>query len=127
VSGNTRAVLLTRTAAGRDAYGEVTYTETFTMVPAIYWPAGTFENHQAQDQITWRDTLCLPDGTDVTAIDAVIPQPLLDGTGDPVLDGDGHPQGDRFEIEGNPTPWPANPMSTWRPDFPVVLELQRQV
>lgn len=127
MSGNTTAALIQRTASSRDEYGVVVYTESATLSPAIFWPAGSFENHQAQDQITWHDTLCLPDGTDVTAIDAVIPEVLLDSDGQPILDENDEMQGDRFEIEGQPTVWPASPMSGWRADFPVVLELQRQV
>lgn len=123
---NTTAALITRTPSGTDDYGQVTYTETYTVLPGIFWPAGSSESTQGQDQVRWQNTLCVPTGTDVSAVDAVIPQVILDGQGEPVLDDDDHPQGDRFEVAGEPAAWPANPFSGWQPPFSVVLQLNRE-
>lgn len=124
-SANTTAALITRTKSGTDPYGNDVVTETFTVLQGVFWPAGSSESRQGGDQVRWHDTLCLPDGTDVSAIDAAIPQVVVDASGNPVLDGNGNPQGDRFEVTGQPTVWPAHPRTRWRPAFPVVLELDR--
>lgn len=125
-SGNTVAAVVRRTQTGTDAYNIPVYGETFTVInPALYWPGGSSESLNQQDQVQWHDTLCLPAGTDVAAIDAVIPQVTVAADGAPVLDSDGNPQGDRYEITGQPAVWPANPFSGERADFPIVLQLTR--
>lgn len=122
---NTTAALLTRTRTGTDEFGAAVYTETATVLDGIFWPAGSSEARNGQDQVSWSDTLCLPADTDVAAVDAVIPQVVLDADGNPVLDGNGKVQGDPFEVNGKPTVWPANPFSGNTPDYPVVVELRR--
>lgn len=120
---NTLAALIRRTKTGADAYGKAIFTEVFTVLPGIYWPASSTEAAVGQDQIVWHETVCLPTGTDVSAIDAVIPQVTLDSDGQPLLDGNGHPQGRRVEVDGQPTDWPANPFDGDQGPFSVVLQL----
>lgn len=127
MNANTTACLIRRSPTGTDSYGNVTYGETYIAYPGIWWPAGSTEATDRQDQVTWKDTLCLPASADVTtAIDAAIPEALADGSGNLILDGDGKPQGDRFSVVGQPNVWPTNPFSGWRPDFPIELILTRE-
>lgn len=123
---NTLAALVRRTISGRDGYGKDVYTETVTTTPGIYSPTGTSESTVGgQDQVTDFPLLSLPTGTDVSAIDAVIPQVVVDASGGPVLDGDGQVQGVRFEVDGDPQVWPPNPWSGWQSAFSVDLRLRR--
>lgn len=127
MSGNTLAALVHRDESAKDEYGNQTFTETFTVLEGIYWPADSSEATAGQDQVRWHETVCLPTGTDVSAIDAVIPRVLVDANGDPVLDGDGHPQGTKFEVDGQPAAWPATPMSGWSSEFAVVIQLGKEL
>lgn len=122
---NTVAALITRAQSGGDAYGNVTYTETAVAHPALYWPGGSAETVKGQDQVVWHASVCLPTGTVVTAVDEVIPQAVTDASGNLILDGDGKAQGERFQIDGEPQTWPANPFTGIQGPFTVVLTLTR--
>lgn len=125
-SANTVAALVRRTASGRDEFGNhSTFTEAITTMPAIYAPGASVETADGGDTVVTQPTVYLPTGADVSAIDAVIPHVIVDGSGDPVLDGDGRAQGDRYEVDGQPNAWPPNPFSGWQPPFSIEVHLKR--
>lgn len=126
MNANTTACLIRKAPTGDDGYGNITYSETYTAYSGIWWPEGSTESTDRQDQVTWKNTLCLPPDADVAkAIDWAIPVALADASGRLILDGDGKPQGDRFAVSGNPLTWPTTPWG-WRPDFPIELTLTRE-
>ena len=122
---NTVAALIRRTKNGRDRYNQDQYSETATTFAAIYAPGGSSEQVNGQDTVTIQPTVYAPTGTDVSAIDAVIPQVVVDDNGDPVLDEDGLPQGDRYEVDGQATVWPPNPFGGFQSDYSVEIRLKR--
>jgi len=122
---NTVAALIVRTKSGRDSRGNDTFTESAQVFPGVYWPDSSVEVTDGRDQVTWQSSLCLPAGAPVTAIDAVVPQVLVDDEGTPVLDGGGNVQGQRMEVDGQPSFWTPNPFTGWVPDYPVVLKLKQ--
>jgi hypothetical protein len=124
VNTNTVAALISKTRSGADAYGQDVFTESYTVMPALFSPGGSTETVFGQDQVVTSPTLYLPTGTPVQAIDAAIPQVLVDSAGAPVLDGSGHPQGVRYDVDGLPSAWPANPFTGWQPALSVVVRLK---
>lgn len=115
-SPNTTAALVSRAVTGKDAYGNDVYGETVTLLPAIWWPAGSSEAVQGQDQVTWSDTICFPTGTPVAATDVVIPQAqTVNGT----------VEGDRYAVNGQPAAYPPSPFGGWQPPYSVVVQLKR--
>jgi len=80
--------LIKRAVSGQDAYGNDTYTETQVNVDyCVFQPAGSNENLIFTDQISTTDTIFMPFGTDVTALDAI------------------DYNGDRYEVVGDPGEW----------------------
>lgn len=99
--------LVTRTKTGVDGYGNDAYGETVTTVQGVVGPGPSGEITTAQDLVTTQPTAYLPAGVQVTAIDAL-------ETG-----------GVRYEVDGDPQDWPANPWTGWRPPLPTVVPLRR--
>jgi hypothetical protein len=64
--------LLKRAVSGQDEYGNDTYTETpVTIQQCVFQPAGSTENLIFADQVSTTDTIFMPGGTDVSALDAI--------------------------------------------------------
>ena len=129
-SPNTRAALGTVTPGGTDDYGNpVPASITWTVLDAIWWPGGSSERVNGQDQVTWANTVCFPAGTVVKATDKVIPVPVLDADGDLVLGDDGVTPlsadgGKPFQVDGQPSAYPAN-TAGWQHPYSVVCALTR--
>lgn len=121
----TPCALVSRTVTGQDSMGSDTYGETVTMTAGVFAPGGSAESVAGQDQVTTQPTEYLPADVSPTAYDYLVPDVLVDGSGAPVLDGNGQVQGTRYEVDGDPEVWPASPFSGWRPDLPVVVRLRR--
>lgn len=123
--------LVRRTVTGQDAHGNDIVTAAITVVVGGLWqpgPSGEVTTG-GQDQVIVQPTVNLPDGVDVTALDAVIPNiPVVSVTAsplEPALDADGKPQGVVYEVDGDPLVWPSSPFSAWRPPFPIQVSLRR--
>lgn len=124
-SPNTTVAIGTVTLDGADEYGNPARTVTWRQVDGIWWPGGSREAVNGQDQVTWHDTICLPTGTPVQSTDVIIPVVTLDASGAVVYTADGTtPAGDLYQVDGQPTPWPAN-SAGWQHDYSVVVNLTR--
>lgn len=123
----TPCALVKRTASGStDSMGNDVDTETVTMTAGVFSPGSSAEvAYGNNDQVTTQPTEYLPADVSPTAFDYLVPDVLVDGSGNPVLDGNGKVQGTKYEIDGQPAVWPASPFSGWRPDLPVVVRLRR--
>lgn len=115
-----KLVLVTRTVTGRDSYGNDVYGLTTTVVVGAFAPGGSSELIQGQDTLIANPTVYLPAGTAVGGVDAVVRNPTLNGD-QPVLDGDGKPLGDWYEVDGPPAVW-SSPLTGWSPGVEVRLE-----
>ncbi|MGZ6852469.1 MAG: hypothetical protein ACXVGC_00140 [Mycobacteriaceae bacterium] len=94
----------TRTASGKDAYGNTTYTETNVDVPGCgFNPGGSVELVQGQDMVRTQPEVYAPPGTVVSAVDQV----TVNGT--------------RYDVDGQPVTV-TNPFTGWQP--PVVVRLK---
>lgn len=126
-SPNTTAAVGTVTMGGDDGFGNKVPTPTWTLSPAIWWPGGSREVVGGQDQVTWHNTVCLPTGTVVQSTDVIIPVVTTNAAGQVRYAEDGTtPLGDQFEVDGQPTEWPAN-SAGWRHPFSTVVNLTRKV
>lgn len=126
-NGNTTAAVIRRSSGTLDEFGVPARTETAGYVgPAIYTPGNSAETTDAGDTVVTQPYVYLPTGTAVSVTDAVIPQVTLDDAGQPVLDDEGLPTGRRFDVDGEPTPWPPNPYSGLVHDFSVDVKLKGQ-
>jgi hypothetical protein len=81
--------LIRRTPSGTlDEYNNDVLAETrVTVYNCVFVPAGSFENTVLQDQVSTTDTIFMPAGTVVTALDAI------------------EYDGDVYEINGEPSAW----------------------
>ena len=124
---NTKAALGTVTQGPLDAYNDPTTTVVWTLHDAIWWPGGSSESVNGQDQVTWQNTICFHTGTVVSATDVVIPVVTVGSSGNVLYAGDGTtPQGDQYAVNGQPSVWPAN-SAAWRHPYSVVVALTRTV
>jgi head-tail adaptor len=106
VRGET-VTFLRRTAGGRDAHGNITWTWTETAVPGcVVWPTGSTEQLQDQDQTSERLTVLAPYGTDVTAYERATVRGLT------------------YEVKGVPSQW-ASPFTATRAGVEARLERVR--
>lgn len=122
----TPCALVKRTPGGTDSMGNDVDTETVTMTAGLFAPGSSAEIAYGQsDRVTTQPTEYLPADVDVSAFDVLVPDVLVDSAGNPVLDGNGKVQGTRYEVDGQPASWPANPFTGWRPALPVVVPLRR--
>ena len=127
---NTRAALGTVTPGGTDDYGNpVPASITWTVLDAIWWPEGSSERVNGQDQVTWQNTICFPTGTAVKATDKVVPVPILDAGGNLTYNDDGTPVGadgvqTPFSVDGQPAAYPTN-TAGWQHPYSVVVVLTR--
>lgn len=88
VQGQT-VIIVHRTLSGRDSYGNDTYSETQETVSyCSVHPGLTTEVFAGTDVTTADVTVYLPDGTAITALDAMI-----------------LPDGNLYEVEGKPNQW----------------------
>lgn len=98
--------VITRTEAGRDGDGNTTWTESAALVVGLFAPGFSSEQTAGQDQVaTQPEAILQPGQAAVHAGDAFVPDPVLNGTGQLVLDDDGKVQGERYEVDGNPESW----------------------
>jgi hypothetical protein len=67
--------------------------------------------------------VCLPTGTDVSAVDRVIVPVAVDSGGQPVL-ADGVPAGEEYQVDGTPAAYPPT-AGRWQHPFSVVVQLRR--
>lgn len=124
---NTTAAVGTVAMSGDDGYGNKVATPTWTFLPAIWWPGGSREVVGGQDQVTWHNTVCLPTGTVVQSTDVIIPVVATNAAGEVQYAEDGTtPLGDQFEVDGEPTSWPAN-SAGWQHPFSTVVNLTQKV
>jgi hypothetical protein len=80
--------LIKRTVSGVDDYGNDVYSEASTkVVQCVFQPSGSTENLVFADQVATTDTIFMPYGTDVTALDLI------------------EYKGDRYEVTGAPSSW----------------------
>lgn len=79
--------LITRTRTGRDGDGNATYTTVAATLRGAFAPAGSIETVQGQDQVVTQDTVYLPPGTQVHAVDQVIVNSVT------------------YEVDGSPNSW----------------------
>jgi hypothetical protein len=94
----------TRTASGKDAYGNTTYAETNVDVPNCgFDPGGSTELVQGQDMVRSQPTVYAPTGTVVGPIDQV----TVNGT--------------RYDVDGSPNTY-VSPFTGWA--TPVVIRLK---
>lgn len=121
---NTNAAVGRVTESPPDNFGNTTKTVAWTIYPAIWWPAGSREIVGSQDQVTWHNTVCLPTGTPVLAADVVIPAVTIIGGAVQYDADETTPKGDQFQVDGQPTAWPAN-SAGWQHPFSVVVNLTR--
>lgn len=96
--------VVTRTASGRDADGNTTWTETSVTVTGAFAPGGSSELIQGQDTVITQPTVYLPSGTAVQPTDRVTVAGLT------------------YEVDGSPNEW-INPFTG--SDFGVEVKLQR--
>lgn len=125
MNGNTTVALIARAISGEDAFGNDIYAEIVSACRGVFAPGSSSELIQGQDTVIDKPTVYLPTGTDVSAVDAVIPQAVTDSTGALILDGTGKPQGVRYNVDGSPDAWPPSPFSGWVADFSVVVVLEK--
>lgn len=123
---NTRAALGTVTRGEKDGHGNPVMTVSWSFYDGIWWPGSSTEAIEGQDQVTWNNTVCLPTGTTVQAVDVLIPVVTVDEDGQPVYAMDGiTPLGDQFVVDGQPAVWPSN-AAGWRHPYSVVVTLTRK-
>jgi hypothetical protein len=80
--------LVKRSVSGQDDYGNDIYDETpITVDQCVFQPAGSSEGLIFADQVSTSDTIFMPYGTDVSALDAI--------------DFDG----ERYEVTGDVSSW----------------------
>lgn len=113
-------VLVTRTVAARDGYGNDVYGQAATVVTGAFAPGGSTEQVQGQDLIVTQPTVYLPPGTDVTALDAVVVDPVLADDGTPTTDESGALLGEHYDVDGTPSSW-QSPFTSWNPGVEVRL------
>ena len=96
-----------RTASGRDAHGNTTWTTAEIPVDeCAVWPTGSTEQVQGQDQTSERLTVWFPYGTDVRSTDQMQVRGLA------------------YTVEGLPSSW-ASPFTATRAGVEVRLERVR--
>jgi hypothetical protein len=94
--------VVTRTKAGRNAYGDDVFTETTVTVTGAFAPAIGYELTGAGDTVVAQPQAYLPAGTAVTAASVLVIR------------------GDRYEVDGEPADW-RDPFDGWTPGIAVPL------
>lgn len=105
--------------------GSDVYTESVTMTAGVFTPGSSAEIVSGGDRVTTQPTEYLPADVKVSATDVLVPDVVVDSAGNPVLDGNGKVQGTRYEVDGDPRPYPVSPWTGWRPALPVVVALRK--
>lgn len=98
--------LVTRTLSGRDNDGNDRYITVNTTIAGVFAPGGSTESTDGGDTVITQPTVYLPLPAP-TAVDEV----LVNGA--------------TFEVDGDPSVWPANPYTGHQPDYPVVVRLRK--
>lgn len=124
-SPNTKAAVGVTTQTGTNSYGDPVYSSIWALYDGIWWPEGSREVVGGQDQVTWHNTICLPTGTTVESDAKVIPAVKVDDSGSVLYEENGTtPQGDQYDVDGEPVDWPSNG-SGWRHPYSTVVNLKR--
>lgn len=95
----TAVVLHRRTLAGKDAFGDPTYTDVPTTVYGAFYAGQSSGDNTGVDE---QPVIYLQPGTDVTFLDSVTVN------------------GQLYEVDGNPVDW-AHPFTGWRAGVEVHL------
>lgn len=99
--------LSTRAVSGQDSFGNDVYAVVQSTVDGVYAPGSSSEQVQGQDVVVTQPTVYLPTGTDVDSVDALTIGGLI------------------YEVDGQPSIWPAHPFTGWQPEFSVEVRLRR--
>jgi hypothetical protein len=80
--------IVKRSVTSTDDYGNDVLSDTSTVISqCVYTPGGSNENVVFTDQVNTTDAFYVPEGTDVTALDAI------------------QYKGDTYEVSGAPSHW----------------------
>lgn len=99
--------LVTRAVTGQDGDGNDVRAETTVVTAGVFAPGGSVERADGGDQVVTQPTVSLPTGSVLDAVDAI----LVNGV--------------RYQVDGDPARWPANPFTGWTPDYSVEVRLRK--
>ena len=121
----TPIAILRESVSGTDAYGSDTRSESVLMTAGVFAPGASAEIVQGGDVVTTQPTVYLRGDVVPLATDVAVPDVVVDGSGNPVLDGNGKVQGTRYQVDGDPSVYGASPLTSTTSPLPVTVPLRK--